>query len=91
MNYKTLYDKVGSVRGWDFSDIAKRTKTIGKKWDYVNLVKEYVNKETLLLDIGTGGGEILLKLLLLLKKLKELIIPRAGKNIRKEFAGVKKV
>ena len=62
INYKQLYERVGSVIGWDFSEITKRTKVVGKKWDYIEIVKKYVNKETILLDIGTGGGELLLKI-----------------------------
>jgi SAM-dependent methyltransferase len=30
-NYKELYEKVGSVIGWDFSKISKRTERIGEK------------------------------------------------------------
>ncbi len=88
MSYKELYDKVGSVIGWDFSDIAERTKTLGEKWDYVDLVKKYVNKEALLLDIGTGGGEILLKIAPFVKEAKgidnsESMIKTAEKNLLK--------
>ena len=60
--YKQLYRRVGSTIGWDFDKISKRTKVIGKKWDYIEIVKNYINRETVLLDIGTGGGEVLLKI-----------------------------
>ncbi len=44
-NYKQLYERVGSVIGWDFSKLKKRTKIIGKKWDFKKVVKNYLNKE----------------------------------------------
>ncbi len=68
MDYKQLYEKVGSVIGWDFSEIDKRTKVIGKKWRYIDVVKKYVDKEAVLLDIGTGGGEVLLRIARFVKK-----------------------
>ena len=67
-NYKQLYNRVGAIRGWDFSGITKRKKTIGKKWNYTEIVKKYINKQTILLDIGTGGGEFLLKIAPFVKK-----------------------
>ncbi len=61
VDYKKFYEKEG-FRGWDFSIISKRMKVEGEKWDYVEVVKTCLNKKKVLLDIGTGGGEILLKL-----------------------------
>jgi len=55
-----LYDRVGSVVGWDFSELERRTKTIGEKWVFLEIVKSYVTVEAILLDIGTGSGEKLL-------------------------------
>ena len=57
MGYKEMYEKVGSVVGWDFSKIDKRKKVVGKKWDFLEIVKGYVTDRTVLLDIGTGGGK----------------------------------
>ena len=68
INYKRLYERVGSVIGWDFSKITKRMKVVGKKWEFFQTVKNHVNKETILLDIGTGGGELLLKIAPYVKK-----------------------
>lgn len=61
MAYKEMYEKVGSVVGWDFSKIDKRKKVVGKKWDFLEIVKGYVTDKTVLLDIGTGGGKKLLE------------------------------
>lgn len=88
VNYKQLYERVGSVIGWDFSKITKRTKVIGEKWDYIEIVKKYVNKETVLLDIGTGGGELLLKIAQFVKKAYGIdhsrsMIKTAKKNLTK--------
>lgn len=60
VSYGKLYERVGSVVGWDFSQIEKRTKTIGEKWDFLGIVRNYVTRETVLLDVGTGGGKKLL-------------------------------
>ncbi|MCD6114670.1 methyltransferase domain-containing protein [bacterium] len=88
INYKQLYERVGSVIGWDFSKITKRTKVVGKKWDYIKVVKKYINKETILLDIGTGGGELLLKIAPFVKKAcgidhSRSMIKTARKNLAK--------
>jgi len=87
-NYKQLYEKVGSAIGWDFSRIRKRTKVIGKKWDFLEIVKNYVDKKTILLDIGTGGGELLLKIARFVKKAygidnSESMINTAKRNLEK--------
>jgi len=88
INYKKIYDRVGSLMGWDFSKIAKRKKVVGKKWDFLKIIKKYINKETILLDIGTGGGEMLLRVAKFVKKAygidksKSMIIT-ARKNLKK--------
>ena len=68
-NYeKQLYEKVGKVIGWNFNKIFERVKTIGKKWNFLETVKTFLKKETILLDIGTGGGEKLLQIAKFVKK-----------------------
>ena len=59
---KQLYEKVGPKIGWDFSKVFERVNTIGKKWNFLDIVKNHLKKETILLDIGTGGGEKILKM-----------------------------
>jgi SAM-dependent methyltransferase len=62
VSYRELYEKADSVVGWDFSKIDERAKVYGAKWDFLEVVKEYLTNESVLLDIGTGGGKKLLKL-----------------------------
>ena len=47
-------------QGWDFSRLSENWKESPLKWDYVKIVREYLKSDDLLLDMGTGGGEILL-------------------------------
>ena len=47
--------------GWDFSWIVE-TRRMGEqplKWNYVNKIVPYLWKTRTLLDMGTGGGELL--------------------------------
>ena len=55
-----FYDKAGKVNGWDFGDV--KVFSEGVEWDFVQEVKSRCNQTEVLLDIGTGGGENLLKL-----------------------------
>ena len=48
--------------GWDFSDINAKTVSKPLPWDYKKVIGQYLNREDLLLDMGTGGGEFLLSL-----------------------------
>lgn len=56
------YEEKYSFKGWDFSHINHRMKEEELPWDYEQIVKTYINKEKILLDMGTGGGEFLLSL-----------------------------
>lgn len=47
-------------KGWNFNSIAADFWQEGLSWSYADLVKEYLNQEMNLLDMGTGGGELLL-------------------------------
>ena len=104
MDYKKFYERVGAVIGWDFKEIDKRKIVVGKKWDFLEIVKNYVDKKVILLDIGTGGGEKLLQVSKFVKKAygidhsKEMI-KTAEKNLVKskilnvefKFAEAKKI
>lgn len=59
-DYKQFYDKVGKMNGWDFSKVKCRSE--GLKWDLYHEVMKNCKKSDLLLDIGTGGGEAILKI-----------------------------
>lgn len=47
------YEDIGN---WDFSDI-KYTTYQKTDWDFYNEIKKHANSSSLLLDLGTGGGE----------------------------------
>ena len=48
-------------KGWDFAYIAKHGGNVEDSlpWNYDRTVKEYLQSDTYLLDMGTGGGEYL--------------------------------
>jgi len=50
-----------SFSGWDFSYITMNGRMIEtpKKWNYYNVVFPWLLKANTLLDMGTGGGEVL--------------------------------
>ena len=51
-----------SFQGWDFSYIGKRRSNEHLPWDYDKVVRQYLRSNSILLDMGTGGGEYLLTL-----------------------------
>jgi len=59
MNYKELkyYEEIGN---WDFSKIKYKTENI-VDWDFYEEIKKHSNEKSKCLDLGTGGGEKLLK------------------------------
>ena len=52
-----FYDEIGN---WDFSDINSFEENEGK-WDMYEEITKYSNDKSLILDLGTGGGEKVLK------------------------------
>lgn len=70
MEEKDFYDKVGKNIGWDFSKINSRTIVENKTWNITDIIKNYLNKDKIVLDLGVGGGE---KALLLAPLCKELV------------------
>ena len=57
----TLEEKK-SFHGWDFSYINDRKSQEPLPWDYDSIVRSYLKTSSILLDMGTGGGEYLLTL-----------------------------
>jgi hypothetical protein len=56
-------DALGApIKGWDFAWLAGRADGGDLPWDYVSLVREALPNATRLLDIDTGGGELLASL-----------------------------
>jgi len=51
-----------AFQGWDFSHIDGRWDEPDLPWDYVSVIKSYLRDEHILLDMGTGGGELLLSI-----------------------------
>ncbi|MBU1864020.1 MAG: class I SAM-dependent methyltransferase [Candidatus Omnitrophica bacterium] len=58
--FKEFYDKVGSEIGWDFSKV--RHTSEGVEWELYDEVIKRCKKPDILLDVGTGGGEKVLKI-----------------------------
>ncbi len=49
-------------QGWNFDSIAKWKHEEPLTWSYSSIVKEYIQPNLKILDMGTGGGEFLLTL-----------------------------
>lgn len=60
LDYKNFYDKVGRLNGWDFSKLQYVTE--GAMWEFYEEVIERCKPSDVLLDIGTGGGENVLRI-----------------------------
>ena len=53
-------EEIAYIHGWDFSHIDGRCVEQPLPWDYREVVKSYLKPDMMLLDIDTGGGEVLL-------------------------------
>ena len=51
------YERIGN---WDFSQIKCKTENL-TNWDFYEKIRENSNEKSLCLDLGTGGGEKVLK------------------------------
>lgn len=51
------YETIGN---WEFDQIKYKTEK-QTNWDFYEKIKEYTNKDSICLDLGTGGGEKVLK------------------------------
>lgn len=49
-----------SFEGWDFSYLTNRWAMAPLPWNYEDVVRQHLKKTHQLLDMGTGGGEVLL-------------------------------
>jgi SAM-dependent methyltransferase len=52
-------DEAAPFQGWDFSYIADRTREEDPPWDYLARARMLIGTADSLLDMGTGGGEML--------------------------------
>ena len=57
-----LREENQSFQGWDFSYLDGRWESECLSWDYARIVNKYKRNTDILLDMGTGGGEFILKL-----------------------------
>lgn len=62
LKQKWLLEENKKIEGWDFSYLYGRWEEEKLPWNYKNLICKYLNKDSMLLDMGTGGGEFLLSL-----------------------------
>ena len=59
---KEFYEKIGKINGWNFSKM-KYDLIDNSEFNYFDEVNKNIDKNTILLDIGTGGGEKLINLI----------------------------
>jgi len=52
-------DEQAPFQGWDFSYLKGRYKEENPTWDYNSIAKKLIKKSNSILDMATGGGEIL--------------------------------
>ncbi|MEN3239350.1 hypothetical protein [Fructilactobacillus sanfranciscensis] len=55
-----LEEKLG-IKGWNFDHLDNRWFNEPLPWNYLKLVLKYLKPNMQLLDMGTGGGELLKK------------------------------
>lgn len=60
MDEQKFYEKLGKANGWDFS--AVKSESRGAAWDFYSEAAKYSAPDSIVLDIGTGGGENVMKL-----------------------------
>ena len=78
------YERIGN---WDFSQIKFQTENL-TNWDFYEKIKENTNEKSLCLDLGTGGGEEVLKNypsvgMIIATDFSEEMIKTAKKNAKK--------
>ena len=79
---KEFYDE---IKNWDFSKFAIETELL-TNWDLYEILKKIANEDSKILDLGTGGGEKLLKSFPKVKEIlgtdfSEAMIETANKNL----------
>ena len=86
IDYQRLYNRAGSLFGWDFSKLQVVSK--GEKWKFYDVVVKKSPNNSNLLDIGTGGGRRILKVASHFKfvigiDLSESMIHTANNNLKR--------
>ncbi|NLA86770.1 MAG: class I SAM-dependent methyltransferase, partial [Clostridiales bacterium] len=54
-----LADEHRAFSGWDFSSMDSRIQATPIPWNYEAIVRSHLRSDDKLLDMGTGGGEVL--------------------------------
>lgn len=60
MDEQRFYEKLGKANGWDFSTL--KSESEGEAWDFYREAANYSAPGSIVLDIGTGGAENVMKL-----------------------------
>ena len=60
MDEQRFYEKTGKANGWNFSGV--KCESEGVAWDFYSEAAHYSAPDSVVLDIGTGGGENVMKL-----------------------------
>jgi predicted fused transcriptional regulator/phosphomethylpyrimidine kinase len=55
-------EETGQTQGWDFSSLDGRVDQDSPPWDFEQVCREAAAQSSHLLDMGTGGGEALMRL-----------------------------
>ena len=81
------YEFYNNIKNWDFSMINYEEEVLSS-WDLYKILKEYVNLESKVLDLGTGGGEKVIKFFPEVKEIvatdfSESMINTAKNNLKK--------
>jgi len=64
MDYECLIRQADQTpfEGWDFGVFRGRFIEAEPSWEFSKLLRTYIQRSSSMLDLGTGGGEILLSL-----------------------------
>lgn len=81
------YEFYNNIKNWDFSMINYEEEVLSS-WDLYKILKEYVTVESKVLDLGTGGGEKVIKFFPEVKEIvatdfSESMINTAKNNLKK--------
>ena len=81
------YELYNEVKNWDFSYIDYAIESL-TDWDLVELIKKYTTKDSRILDLGTAGGEKVIKYYPEVKEIlgtdySERMIETANENLAK--------
>lgn len=56
-------DRARTFSGWSFDDVSMRPLDPGPSWDYQAIARDYASRARSIVDLGTGGGEALARII----------------------------